>query len=69
MAPAAISVVNSRMRGESNAKPILQPHNALVSFEDVVSGPIKNLCCVGAGYVGELLSGDSGFLRAMQYSK
>jgi len=52
MAPAAISVVNSRMRGESNAKPILQPHNALVSFEDVVSGPIKNLCCVGAGYVG-----------------
>jgi UDPglucose 6-dehydrogenase len=51
MAPVAVTV-GGRLRGESNARAVLQPHAASAAAESIGREPIKHLCCVGAGYVG-----------------
>jgi hypothetical protein len=51
MAPVAVSV-GGRLRGDSNARAVLQPNAPSAAAESIGREPIKNLCCVGAGYVG-----------------
>jgi UDPglucose 6-dehydrogenase len=52
MAPVAVSVVNGRTRGNSNARAVLQPGASGDVANSIGKKPIKKVCCVGAGYVG-----------------